>query len=81
VRQALGIGSELSRQSTLLIGIFTVVFAAAVLTDVAALLQYIGVVSGLPVRILEIGSSATAATIVPLVVMGMSISSDLNRKA
>ena len=61
--------------------IFAVVFAAAVLVDLAGLLQYAGLVSGLPLRILEIGGSITAATILPLIVMGMSISSDLNRKA
>ena len=80
MRHVLGIGSELSKQSTLLIAIFAVVFALAILIDVAALLQYFGLVSGLPLRVLEIGSSATALTIVPLVVMGMSISSDLNHK-
>jgi len=80
VRHALGIGSELSRQSTLLIAIFAVIFAVAVALDLAALLQYMGLVSGLPARILEIGATATAVTIVPLVVMGMSISNDLNRK-
>jgi hypothetical protein len=71
---------DFSAQSTLLIGIFAVVFAAAVVIDLAALLQFAGLVGGLPLHILEIAGSLTALTILPLLVMGLSISSDLNRK-
>jgi hypothetical protein len=71
---------EHSAHSTLWVVIFTVVFAAAVVVDLAGLLQYAGLVGGLPARILEIGGSLTAIVIFPLIVMGMSISHDLNRK-
>jgi hypothetical protein len=71
---------DFSGQSVLLIGIFAVVFAVTVVIDLAALLQFAGIVSGLPLHILEIAGSLTALTIFPLLVMGLSISSDLNRK-
>ena len=80
MKSLVAIRHEYSAHSMLWVIIFTAVFALAILIDVAALLQYVGVVSGLPARILEVGSAATALTIVPLVVMGMSISSDLQHK-
>jgi hypothetical protein len=80
VRHALGIDSGFSAQSMLWIGIFAVVFVAAVLTDLAALLQYAGLVGGLPARILEAGGIITGIAIFPLIVMGLSISHDLNHK-
>jgi len=52
----------------------------AIVVDLAALLQFSGLVSRLPHNILEIGGSLTALTILPLLVMGMSISVDLNHK-
>ena len=80
MRHLLQLDRDFSRQSTLLAGIFAVVFIAAVLIDLAALLQFAGLVSGLPLRILEAGGIVTAFAIFPLIVLGMSISSDLNRK-
>jgi hypothetical protein len=71
---------DFSRQSALLAGIFAVFFIAAVLIDLAALLQFAGLVSGLPLRILEIGGIVTAIAIFPLIVLGFSISNDLNNK-
>ncbi len=65
-------------RSRLLVVLFMIVFVIAVVVDFAAVLQYVGLVSGLPLTILELGASITAATIFPLIVMGMSISGDLN---
>ena len=81
MRYALGIDSGFSKQSMVWIVIFTGVFVAAVLIDLAGLLQYAGLIGGLPLRILEIGGSITALAVFPLIVMGLSISHDLNRKA
>ena len=66
-------------QSMLLIAIFKIIFVAAVFVDLAGLLQYSGLVSGLPSTILEIGAAMTAAIIFPLLAMGMSISVDMLR--
>ena len=65
--------------------VFTIMLVAAVIVDLAALLQFSGLISGLPANILktsilEIGGILTALTIFPLLVMGMSISVDLNHK-
>ena len=64
--------------------IFTIMLGAAVIVDLAALLQFSGLISGLPANILktsilEIGGILTALTILPLLAMGMSISMDQNR--
>jgi len=64
--------------------IFTIMLVAAVIVDLAALLQFSGLISGLPANILktsilEIGGILTALTILPLLAMGMSISMDQNR--
>ena len=69
---------DFSVRSRLLVVLFMIVFGIAVVVDFAAVLQYVGLVSGLPLTILELGASITAATIFPLIVMGMSISGDLN---
>ena len=58
--------------------VFVIMLAAAIIVDLAALLQLSGLISGLPLNILEIGGILTALTIFPLLVMGMSISVDLN---
>ena len=64
--------------------VFTIMLVAAVIVDLAALLQFSGLISGLPANILktsmlEIGGILTALTIFPLLAMGMSISMDQNR--
>ena len=64
--------------------VFTIMLVAAVIVDLAALLQFSGLISGLPANILktsilEIGGILTALTIFPLLAMGMSISIDQNR--
>jgi len=55
-------------------------FVAAVIIDLAALLQFSGLVNGLPANILEMAGVLTGLTIFPLLVMGMSVSVDLNHK-
>jgi hypothetical protein len=64
--------------------VFTIMLVAAVIVDLAALLQFSGLISGLPTNILktsilEIGGILTVLTIFPLLAMGMSISMDQNR--
>jgi hypothetical protein len=64
--------------------VFTIMLVAAVIVDLAALLQFSGLISGLPANILktsilEIGGILTVLTIFPLLAMGMSISMDQNR--
>jgi len=60
--------------------VFVIMLAAAIIVDLAAFLQLSGLISGLPLNILEIGGILTALTIFPLLVMGMSISVDLNHR-
>ena len=71
---------EFSLRSMLFGAVFTIMLVVAIVVDLAALLQLSGLVSRLPHNILEIGGSLTALTILPLLVMGMSISVDLNHK-
>jgi len=64
--------------------VFTIMLVAVVIVDLAALLQFSGLISGLPTNILktsilEIGGILTVLTIFPLLAMGMSISMDQNR--
>ena len=80
MRHLLHLDRDFSPQSTLLAGIFAVTFVAAVLIDLAALLQYAGLIGGLPLQILEIGGIVTALSIFPLIITGLSISNDLNKK-
>jgi nitric oxide reductase large subunit len=59
--------------------VFIIAVVVAIFTDVAGMLQYFNLVSGLPSTTLEIGAAMTAATVVPLLLMGMSISTDGNK--
>jgi hypothetical protein len=70
---------EFGVQSMVLAAVFFATLAVAFVVDLAGLLQYAGLVGGLPAKILEVGGIISAAAIIPLVAMGMSISSDLNR--
>jgi hypothetical protein len=70
---------EFSLRSMLLGAVFIVTFIVAIFIDLAALLQYFNLVSWLPPTTLEMGAAITAATVVPLLVMGMSISADGNK--
>ena len=70
---------EFSPRSMLFGAVFTIMLVVAIVVDLAALLQFSGLVSGLPQNVLEIGGILTALTIFPLLAMGMSISKDQNR--
>lgn len=70
---------ELSLRSLLLGAVFIIALVVTVFIDLAGLLQYFGLVSGLPQTTLETGAAITTATVVPLLVMGMSISADGNK--
>jgi len=61
--------------------VFTIMLVVAIVVDLAALLQFSGLISGLPQNIPEIGGILTAATMLPLLVMGMSISMDEHRRS
>lgn len=70
---------KLSLRSLLLGAVFIIALVVTVFIDLAGLLQYFGLVSGLPQTTLETGAAITTATAVPLLVMGMSISADGNK--
>jgi hypothetical protein len=80
VRESAALHREFSPRSMLFGAVFTIMLVVAIVVDLAALLQFGGLVSGLPLNILEIGGILTALTIFPLLVTGMSISVDLNHK-
>ena len=65
-----------SRRSALLISLFVIAFTAAVVVDLAALLEALNLVKGSWQDTLEIGATASAAVAVPFLAMGMSISID-----
>lgn len=67
---------ELSLRTLLLGAVFIITFIVAIFIDLAGVLQYFNLVSGLPQTTLETGAAITAATIVPLLMTGMSISID-----
>ena len=67
---------ELSLRTLLLGAVFIITFIVAIFVDMAGVLQYFNLVSGLPQTTLETGAAITAATIVPLLMTGMSISID-----
>jgi len=80
VRQPTAPHSEFSLRSMLFGAVFIIMFVAAVIIDLAALLRFSGLVNGLPANILEMAGVLTGLTIFPLLVMGMSVSVDLNHK-
>ena len=65
-----------SRRSVLLISLFVIAFAAAVVVDLAALLEALNLVKGSWQDTLATGVAASAAITVPFLAMGMSISAD-----
>jgi hypothetical protein len=69
---------EFSLRSMLFGAVFIVALVVAFII-VLAEVQYFGLVSGLPPTTLEIGAAITTATVVPFLLMGMSISADMNR--
>ena len=70
---------EFSHQSLLLAAVFIVALVVAFIIVLAVVLQYFGLVSGLPPTTVEIGATILALTIAPLLLMGMSISADMDR--
>jgi hypothetical protein len=80
VKKFAALRREFGPRSLLFGAVFTIMLVVAIVVDLAALLQFSGLVSGLPQNVLEIGGILTALTIFPLLVMGMSISVDLNHK-
>ncbi len=70
---------EYSALSVLLVAVFVITLSLAVLIDLAGLLQWIGLIGGLP-RVLEPGAALTALTVFPLLAMGMSITNDVSHK-
>ncbi len=60
--------------------LFVAMLGVAILVDLAGLLQFSGLVSSLPARILEVGAAISAACIFPLLALGMFVSADLNHK-
>ena len=70
---------ELSLRTLLLGAVFIITFIVAIFVDMAGVLQYFNLVSGLPQTTLETGAAITAATIVPLLITGMSISIDAHK--
>jgi hypothetical protein len=72
---------EFSLRSRLFAAVFIIMLVGAVIVDLAALLQFSGVVSGLSQKVLEIGGVLTTATALPLLAMGMSISMDEHRRS
>ena len=71
---------ELGVRSTVTGVVFIATLAVAILVDLAGLLQYSGLIGGLPATLLETGAAISAICIFPLLAMGMCISADLNRK-
>ena len=70
---------EFSLRSMLFGAVFIVALGAAIIIDLAGMLQYFGLFSAFPPTTLEIGAAITTATVVPFLLMGMSISADMHR--
>lgn len=70
---------EFSHQSLLLAAAFIIALIVATIIVLVEVLQYFGLVSGLPPTIVEIGATILALTVAPLLLMGMSISADMDR--
>lgn len=65
-----------SRRSALLISLFVIAFTAAVVLDLAALLEALNLMKGSWQGALETWAAGSAAVAVPFLAMGMSISAD-----
>jgi ABC-type proline/glycine betaine transport system permease subunit len=71
---------EFSRKSVIVAAVFSVTLGVAVLADAAAVLAYHNFMRSLPGVSLEMGAIITAACIIPLLAMGMSIAEDDMRR-
>lgn len=65
-----------SRKSLVLAAVFIAALVVAAFADTDALLEYYKFLRGLPGVSLETGAIITAACIIPLLAMGMSIAED-----
>jgi len=70
---------EFSHRSMIFGALFLITFVVTVFVDIVEVLQYFDLVSGWSFITLEIGAAITSANVVPLLLMGMSISADMNR--
>ena len=68
-----------SLRSMLFGTLFIIAFVLAVFVDIIGVLQHFDIVSGWPPTTLEMGAVITSASAVPLLLMGMSISADMNQ--
>jgi hypothetical protein len=72
---------EFSLRSQLMIALFVIMLVAVVFVDLIGVLEYFNLVSESPVTsTLETGALVSAAIAVPFLAMGMSISTDQNKK-
>jgi hypothetical protein len=71
---------EYSLRSVLLIALFVITFMVAVFIDLDGALEYLKLVAGSPRDTVERGAIITAASGVPFLMMGRSISADMPRK-
>jgi hypothetical protein len=71
---------EYSLRSVLLIALFVITFMVAVFIDLDGVLEYLKLVAGSPRDTVEMGAIITAASAVPFLMMGMSMSADMHRK-
>jgi hypothetical protein len=79
VKQVTALLREFSLRSILFGAVFVIMFAVADIVDLAGLLQFSGIIRGLPRNIAELGGILTAVTIFPFLAMGMSISVDTTK--
>jgi len=70
--------SEFSHRSLLFLAVFVITLVTAVVVALAGLLQYFNVLSGDAPSTLLIAAMISAATCIPLLLTGMSISADMN---
>jgi hypothetical protein len=69
---------EYSLRSVLLIALFVITFMVAVFIDLDGALEYLKLVAGSPRDTMEMGAIITAASAIPFLMMGMSISADMH---
>src|SRR5665213_1300343 len=69
---------EYSLRSVLLIALFVITFMVAVFIDLDGALEYLKLVAMSPRDTVEMGAVITAASAVPFLMMGMSISADIH---
>lgn len=71
---------EFSHRSVLFGVLFMIAFVAAIFAELAAMLQYFNLVRGNSLAALQVGAITLAASMVPFLLMGLSISVDSRNK-